>query len=124
MLPLPFFWGLAINICSLQQSHFLEISNQTFNCVSRVVHESLLGCVEFELDDLLDTSGAEDARNTNVETVNTELAVEQSAGWQDTLLVFEDRLSHSNSCRSRAVEGATSFKQLNNLAVSSFGAFN
>src|SRR5210317_1544668 len=111
MLPLPFFLGLAINFWSLQQSHFLEISNQTFNCVSRVVHQCLLGCVKLELDDLLDTSGAEYARNANVETIDTELAVKQGTGWQDALLIFEDRLSHSNGCRSRAVECATGFEQ-------------
>ena len=84
----------------------------------------MLGRVEFELDDLLDTSRAKNTRNTNVVTINTELAVKQSADWQDAFLILEDRLGHCNGCRSRAVESATCFEQLNNFAASSFSTLD
>ena len=57
----------------------------------------LLSSVKLEFNDLLNTSGTENTRNTNVESVYAELALQQSTNRKNPLLIAKDCFSHTNS---------------------------
>ena len=63
---------------------------------NRLVHHLLLFCVQFELENLLYTLLAKNCRNADIVAVYTELTLEEAAGGENTLLIFEDRFCHSD----------------------------
>src|SRR6185369_1911035 len=106
------------------QFHLTHGSNEFSYGSNRFVHHCLLFSIEFELEDLLDTLLAEYTRYADIKAFYTELAVQVGASRKNALLVFEDRLSHGDCRRSRAVECGTSLEQGNNFAACATGTLD
>src|SRR6185369_2651872 len=106
------------------QFHLTHGSNEFSYGSNRLVHHCLLFSIEFELEDLLDTLLAENARYADVEAFYAELAVQVCTGRKNALLVFENRLSHGDCGRSRAVECGTGLEQGNDFAACATGTLD
>src|ERR1700760_2811468 len=59
-----------------------------------LVEGFLLGLVQVDLDDALDTAGTDDGRNTDIHILDAVLAVEVSGAGQNALLVLEVGFGH------------------------------
>ncbi|ENN89596.1 hypothetical protein RHSP_59721 [Rhizobium freirei PRF 81] len=94
------------------------------NGSDRLVESFLLGLVEIDFDDALDTACTDDGGNADIHVLDAILAVEVSGARQNALLVLEVGFSHLNGRGSRSVIGRAGLQQADDFGAAVTGALD
>src|SRR6516165_7433546 len=87
-------WYSWMFIGSAQNLHAFDDLDQLVHGGGRFVERRLLLAIELDLDDALDTAGADHHRHADIEAAHPVLAVEQGSTGQHPLLVAQISLDH------------------------------
>src|SRR5436305_586999 len=87
----------------------------------RSVEHLPLGLVEFDLDDALDTFGADYDRHADIAVLDTVFALEKGSTGEDALLVPEVALRHGDRGAGGCIEGRAGLEQVDDLGAAVAG---
>src|SRR5262249_26959654 len=95
--------------------------DQAVHSGNRAVEHLSLGLVKLDLDDALDTLGADHHRYPDIAVAHAIFALEEGGAGEDALLVLKIALGHGYRGACGCVEGRTGLEQVDDLGAAIAG---